>query len=173
MFTWQPPHMHGDASHSCQSQNSKPPRHQLCFTPLAAWTADLPKQLMITCVSKSASPITEATYRQFGDAHHSLPHMGKLTLNHITKITQMVDLWNLNAFLKKAKTLQLNGVHLPFWRNWLFTNPSIFLLPEILHACHKFFFDHVLLWCKELVSSELDTQYKCHHKCIGLCNGDS
>jgi len=35
-----------------------PHGHQhLCFTPLAAWTADLPEQLMIACVSKSASPV--------------------------------------------------------------------------------------------------------------------
>ena len=140
----------------------------LCFTPLVAWTADLPEQLMIACVSKSASPVTEATHKQFGDAHCSPPCTGELTLNCITELIQKVDPWNLVAFLKKARTLYLNGVHLPFWRKYLFANPSIFLLPEILHARHKFFFDHILPWCKELLGTELDARYKCHHKRVGV-----
>jgi len=141
---------------------------QLCFTPLVAWTTDLPEQLMIACVSKSASPITEATHKQFGDAHCSPPRTGELTLNCIAELIQKVDPWNLAAFLKKVRTLYLNGVHLPFWRKYLFANPSIFLLPEILHACHKFFFDHILPWCKELLGTELDARYKCHHKRVGV-----
>ncbi|KIM60591.1 hypothetical protein SCLCIDRAFT_94466, partial [Scleroderma citrinum Foug A] len=34
------------------------PRGHLCycFTPLVAWTADLPEQLMIACVTKNVSP---------------------------------------------------------------------------------------------------------------------
>ncbi|KIM66385.1 hypothetical protein SCLCIDRAFT_110592 [Scleroderma citrinum Foug A] len=102
---------------------------QLCFTPLAAWTADLPEHLVM---------LTAA------------------------------DLWNLATFLKKARALQLSGVHLPFWRKHLFVNLSIFLLPEILHACHRFFFDHILPWCKILLGDELDAWYKCHHKCVGV-----
>jgi len=78
--------------------------------------------------------------------------MGKFTLNCIAELIQKADPWNLAAFLKKARALQLNGVHLPFWRKYLFANPSIFLLPEILHACH-----HILPWCKELLGNELDT----------------
>ncbi|KIM70177.1 hypothetical protein SCLCIDRAFT_101630, partial [Scleroderma citrinum Foug A] len=104
---------------------------RLCFMPLAAWTTDLPEQLMISCISKSTSP-------------------------------------NLATFLKKVRALQLSGVHLPFWRKHLFVNLSIFLLPEILHACHKFFFDHILLWCKILLGDELDARYKCHHKRVGV-----
>ena len=141
---------------------------RLCFMLLAAWTTDLPEQLMISCISKSTSPVTEATHKQFGDAHRSLPRTGELTLNCITKLIQKADLWNLATFLKKARALQLSGVHLPFWRKHLFVNPSIFLLPEILHACHKFFFDHILLWCKILLSDELDAQYKYHHKRVGV-----
>ncbi|KAI6151216.1 hypothetical protein BKA82DRAFT_4329081 [Pisolithus tinctorius] len=75
---------------------------------------------------------------------------------------------NLNSFQRQAKMLQLNGVCLPFWRNWPFSNPSTFLLPEILHTCHKFFFDHVLPWCKVLLGDELDVQFKCHHKHIAV-----
>ena len=141
---------------------------RLCFTPLVAWTADLPEQLMIACVSKNASPVTEATYKQFGDAHRSSPRTGELTLERIDTLRETADPWQLKSFLSKARAKYLSGVHLPFWRNWRFANPSIFLLPEILHACLKFFFDHVLPWCKELLGDELDARYKCHHKRVGV-----
>ena len=138
-----------------------------CFTLLMAWTADLPEQQMLACVSKSASPVTEATHKQFGDAHRHLPRAGKLTLERISQALEKADPWNLPHFLKFAKALYLSGIHFPFWRNWQFVDPSIFLLPEILHACHKFFFDHILPWCKELLGAELDAWFKCHHKRTG------
>ncbi|KAG2359553.1 hypothetical protein BDR07DRAFT_1452327 [Suillus spraguei] len=73
-----------------------------------------------------------------------------------------IDPWNLDRFQKKAKELFLLGIHLLFWF-------FIFLVPEILHPLHKFFFNHLLQWCKELVGSdELDACYKSHHKCIGV-----
>ena len=110
-----------------------------CFTPLAAWTADLPEQLTITCVAKNASPVTEATHKQFGDANRHLSQTGELTLERINNIAQVVNPWNLIRFQKQAKAIQLSGTHLPCWRNWLYTEPSIFLVPKVLHYCHKSF----------------------------------
>ncbi|KAI6139499.1 hypothetical protein BKA82DRAFT_3988476 [Pisolithus tinctorius] len=138
-----------------------------CFMPLVAWTTDLPEQLMITCVSKSASPVTEATHKQFGDSHSHSSRTGNLTLQHIEQVARGTHPWNnLSRFQREAKTIQLSSVHLPFWRNWPFVDPSIFLLPEILHTCHKFFFDHVLSWCRELLEDDLNARFKCHHKCV-------
>lgn len=139
-----------------------------CFTPLAAWTADLPEQLMLSCLSKSASPVTEATQKQFGDAQPYPPRTGELTLKRIDEVNKKTGPWDLSRYQKLAKALQLNGVDLPFFRNWRFANPSTFLLPEVLHTCHKFFFDHVLPWCKKLLGAELDARFKCHHKRTGV-----
>ncbi|KAG1822264.1 hypothetical protein EV424DRAFT_1472203 [Suillus variegatus] len=59
----------------------------------------------------------------------------------------------------------LSGVHQPFWRNWQYADPSHFLVGEILHTCHKFFFDHPFKWCKEAVGKdELDFHFGSHHK---------
>ncbi|KAG1845377.1 hypothetical protein C8R48DRAFT_617186 [Suillus tomentosus] len=86
-----------------------------CFTPLAAYTADLPEQ---------------------------------------------------QAIASKARSL--SGVHQPFWRNWRFADPARFLAGEVLHTCHKFFFDHPFKWSKELVGKdELDARFKSHHKRVG------
>ncbi|KAG1888130.1 hypothetical protein F4604DRAFT_1916049 [Suillus subluteus] len=139
-----------------------------CFTPLISHIADLPEQLMIACVSKNSSPITTATQKEFGDA---IPHPlrnGVDMYELICKLCDRVDPWDLYNFLKEAKKLHLSGVHLPFWRDWRRSNPAKFLTPEILHALHKFFFDHVLKWVKEAMGHELNLQFWSQHKCVGV-----
>ncbi|KAG2339690.1 hypothetical protein BDR05DRAFT_977659 [Suillus weaverae] len=79
-----------------------------------------------------------------------------------------VDPWDLIAFVREAKKLHLSGVHLPYWRNWRHSNPARFLMPKILHALHKFFFDHVLKWIKQIMGHELDVWFKSHHKCTSV-----
>ena len=137
-----------------------------CFMPLATWTGDLPEQLMIACVAKNASPVMEVTHKLFGDASCHPSRTGEHILECIDNIAHMVDPWNLVRFQKQAKAIQLSSIYLLCWRNWLHAEPSIFLIPEILHFCHKLFFDHVLKWCKEVVGEELDARFKCHHKRI-------
>ncbi|KIK97443.1 hypothetical protein PAXRUDRAFT_136264, partial [Paxillus rubicundulus Ve08.2h10] len=110
-----------------------------CFTPLVGYLADLPEQLMIACIAQSTSPLA-----------------------------QHVDPWKVREFQGGAKAINLSGVHLPFWRDWRFGNPVYFLTPEILHTLHKFFFDHILKWCKEgLGQDELDSRYTSQHRRVG------
>ncbi|KAG2030385.1 hypothetical protein BDR03DRAFT_936678 [Suillus americanus] len=79
-----------------------------------------------------------------------------------------IDPWKVQEFQEAAKVLYLSRVRLPFWLNWCFTDPAIFLSLEILHTCHKFFFDHILKWCKEVVgANELDACCCLQHKCTG------
>ncbi|KAG1808279.1 uncharacterized protein BJ212DRAFT_1449128 [Suillus subaureus] len=112
------------------------------FTPLVAYTADLPEQQLIACISKNASPLC-----------------------------QHVDPWKVQHFQEEAKVLLLSSVQLPFWRDWRFSDPALFLAPDVLHTLHKFFFDHVVKWCKEAVgANELDTCFRSQHKHIGMCH---
>ncbi|KAG1908813.1 uncharacterized protein F5891DRAFT_1206313 [Suillus fuscotomentosus] len=62
---------------------------------------------------------------------------------------------------KVAKAIYLSRVHMPFWRDWKYACPSVFLAAEILHTCHKFFFDHPLNW------HELNARFAIQHKRVG------
>ncbi|KIJ06479.1 hypothetical protein PAXINDRAFT_20331 [Paxillus involutus ATCC 200175] len=140
-----------------------------CYTPLVAYIADLPEQQLVACVSKNASPVTLAVLSQFGDPDICAPRTREHTLQQIAEVCHQVDPWDIVRFQKAAKSVKLLGVHHPFWRDWKFAEPSLFLTGEILHTCHKFFFDHVLKWCKEVTGKEvLDTRFKLQHKRIGI-----
>ncbi|KAG1759913.1 hypothetical protein EDD22DRAFT_781898, partial [Suillus occidentalis] len=82
--------------------------------------------------------------------------------------TVMVDPWDLDKFQKAAKAVHLSGVHMPFWRDWAFACPSVFLTAKVLHTCIKFFADHPLNWIKEAVGKpELDAHFMVQHKRVG------
>ncbi|KAH8996029.1 hypothetical protein EDB92DRAFT_1967415 [Lactarius akahatsu] len=139
------------------------------FLLLAAWIADLPEQHLISAVANSTSPHSLAITNQFGDAHCHSPHHGLVTIKLIQDLTSPVDPWKLGAFQDKVKELSLNGVHLPFWRDWYLANPFHFLMLEILHTCHKFFFDHPLQWCINAVGAfELDSRFQSLHPHVGF-----
>ncbi|KAG1828797.1 hypothetical protein EV424DRAFT_1470990 [Suillus variegatus] len=78
-----------------------------------------------------------------------------------------IDPWKVQEFQEAAKVSHLSEVQLPFWHDWRFADPAIFLAPELLHTCHKFFFNHILKWYKEVVGAdELDTHFRSQHKHI-------
>ncbi|KIK32479.1 hypothetical protein CY34DRAFT_27215 [Suillus luteus UH-Slu-Lm8-n1] len=91
-----------------------------CFTPLAAYIVDTPEACMLACVRGKTSPFTLASYLQFGDNF---------------------------SFFAACTEFRLNGVFTPFWKNWRFGDPAIFLTPEALHHWHKQFYDHDVQWC--------------------------
>ncbi|KAG1718445.1 hypothetical protein EDB19DRAFT_1931191 [Suillus lakei] len=106
------------------------------FTPLVAHVCDLPEATMIAAVAKNASPLTMATQEDFGDGMLYPP------------------------FQKAAKALNLSGVHMPYWHDWIYAYPSVFLTGEILHTCSKFFTNHLLKWVKEAVGAyKLDSHF--------------
>ncbi|KAG1886268.1 hypothetical protein F4604DRAFT_1917999 [Suillus subluteus] len=82
-----------------------------------------------------------------------------------------IDPWDLDKFQKAAKALNLSGVHMPYWCDWIYACPSVFLRGEILHTCFKFFTDHPLKWVKESVGAyELDTCFIIQHNQVGTCH---
>ncbi|KAG2365902.1 hypothetical protein BDR07DRAFT_1480793 [Suillus spraguei] len=69
------------------------PSGHLCymFTPLITYTANLPEQQIIACVSKNASPITLATQSQFGNGMLYPPCHGDITIQALHELCQCVD----------------------------------------------------------------------------------
>jgi len=51
----------------------------------------------------------------------------------------ITDPWKVQEFQELAKQYFFSSIQQPYWCNWRCADPSIFLIPEILHACHKFF----------------------------------
>ncbi|KAI5993922.1 hypothetical protein EDD15DRAFT_2166857 [Pisolithus albus] len=141
---------------------------QFCFTPLIAWTANLLEQQLIS-VTQNASPVTLATLEKVGDLTHQPPCTKHHTLDLIHTISGDTEPWLLDHYQKLAKVNHLLGVHLPFFQNWKNSHPFCFLVPKVLHFLHKFFWNHILQWCKEVIGTDkLDAHYKVHHKCVSV-----
>ncbi|KDQ57872.1 hypothetical protein JAAARDRAFT_57695 [Jaapia argillacea MUCL 33604] len=106
---------------------------------------------------------------KFGDPFRHEPRTGSTTLAQIDAIATQVDPWDLASYFKEAKTRRLNGVHLPFWRDWNLSDPSLFLTPEPLHQWHKFFWDHEVKWCRHVLGdAEMDFRFSVLHPHSGF-----
>ncbi|KAG2344597.1 hypothetical protein BDR05DRAFT_998986 [Suillus weaverae] len=126
-----------------------------CYMLLAAYIIDTPEACMLACVHGKTSPFMMASYLEFGDnfCHPKWTH--HITLDQLAKI--QVDPNDLKGYFDACAIYCLNGVHVPFWQDWPFACPSVFLTPKALHHWHKQFFDHNLQWCIEVVGAqELD-----------------
>ena len=132
-----------------------------CFTPLAAYIADTPEAAMLSGVCRKTSHLTLATYKEFGDPHQHTPRIGSDTLTKLQTLATSIDpTADIKAYVHAAKKLRLNGVHLPFWRDWPLADPSIFFPPEPLHHWHKQFWDHDVKWCIHVLGEhEIDFRF--------------
>ena len=135
---------------------------RFCFTALASYIVDTPEAAMIACVAGKTSHLTMADYRTFGDPTRQEPRTACTTLAQLATLAAAHNPLNLPAYLTAAKAIRLNGVHLPFWRDWclesitqtLPSNPSQFLTPEPLHHWHKQFWDHDVKWAIRAVGAD-------------------
>ena len=83
--------------------------------------------------------------------------MHETTLAQLLVAKSKTDPVDVEAFFCEAQHFRLNGVHEPFWRNYLLTCPSSFLTPEFLHYLHRKFWDHDAKWCINVVgAAEID-----------------
>lgn len=132
------------------------------FTPLASCIVDTPEACLIACVRGKTSPLTLADYTEFGDAFRHQARTKAITLNQIESIN--VDPNDLIAFFDACGEYRLNGVDLPFWRDWPLSDPVRFLTPEVLHTFFRFSYDHDLSWCVRAVGpAEIDFRFSILH----------
>jgi hypothetical protein len=131
-----------------------------CFTPLAAYIVDTPESALLAGVAGKTSSVTMAMYKHFGDNFRHEPRTASRTLAQLQAIEAKVEPWDLESYVKEAKSQRLCGVHRPFWADWSMSDPSVFLTPEPLHHWHKAFWDHDAKWCINAVGSgEIDFRF--------------
>ncbi|KAI5986054.1 hypothetical protein EDC04DRAFT_2873618 [Pisolithus marmoratus] len=124
-----------------------------CFTPLVTYIADTPEQSLLACTNPKASPVSTAMCKEFRDPFPHPSCTAGRTLDDIEWACCQADPDDFEDFLKVAKCYYLNGIHKPFWRDWPLSNPSRFLMLEVLHHFHHLFWDHDLQWCSVVLGS--------------------
>ena len=138
-----------------------------CFTPLAAYIADTPEACMLACVRGKTSPVTMATYKEFGDAFRHEQRTRSTTLARLAHI--LCDPNDVERYFAQCEPSRLSGVSEPFFRDWPLSDPANFLTPEGLHHWHGEFWDHNVQWCKNaLGAQELDFRYSVLQPIVGL-----
>ena len=154
---------------------------RFCFTALASYIVDTPEAAMIAGVAGKTSHLTMADYRKFGDPVRQEPQTASTTIAQLIALASQFDPFELSSYIPAAKAIRLNGVHLPFWRDWylqsppgsppriLTAEPSQFLTPEPLHHWHKQFWDHDVKWSIRVLSAdELDFRFSTLQPTVGF-----
>jgi len=154
---------------------------RFCFTALASYMVDTPEATMLASVMGKTSHLTMADYRKFGDPVRQEPRTASTTLAQLAALATNIDPLDLPAYIPAAKAVRLNGVHLPFWRDWflqtppgvptrmLMADPCRFLTPEPLHHWHKQFWDHDVKWSIRAVGAdELDFRFSTLQPTVGF-----
>ncbi|KAG2128731.1 hypothetical protein DEU56DRAFT_700535, partial [Suillus clintonianus] len=135
--------------------NSRP-----CYTGLASYITDTPEAMMLSTVGGKTLPLTMAMFKQFGDPFRHEPHTKSTTLAQLKVVHTRADPLDLEALFHEAQKFWLNGVAMPFWRDWILAEPLHFLTPEMLHHIHRQFYDHDARWLINAVGeSEIDFHF--------------
>ena len=128
-----------------------------CFTPLASYICNTLEAAMLAAVGRKTSPLTMVMFKQFGDPFRHELRMRETTLAQLSVAKSKANPVDVEAFFREAQHFRLNGVHEPFWRNYLLACPSSFLTPEFLHYLHRKFWDRDAKWCINVVgAAEID-----------------
>lgn len=145
------------------------------FTPITAYIVNTPEAAVLAGVGGKTSHFTLASHSHFGDHFRHPTRLATLTLSQIEHLSKTIDPWDLKLYAKESREqFRLNGVYLPFWRDWALPDgtigePSQFLTPEPLHHWHKQFWDHDAKWCIRAVgSAEIDRRFSLLQPCVGF-----
>lgn len=140
---------------------------QYCFTPLVSYIVDTPEACILACVRFNTSPVTTATYKDFGDLDHHQPRTAATTLSQLASIE--CDIGDVVEYFAACKQFQLSGVSHPFYQDWPLVQPSEFITSESLHEWHHEFWDHNVRWCTQaLGAAELDFRFSIVPHITGL-----
>ncbi|KAG2123438.1 hypothetical protein DEU56DRAFT_745404 [Suillus clintonianus] len=119
----------------------------------------LEDRLIHQCLDVVLEPLKQAT-------QHGIMLSDPMGNNHycftplLAVVRARADPDDIVTFFREAQKFRLNGVDLPFWRDWALSEPSHFFTPELLHHIHKQFWDHDAKWLISAVGdSEIDFRF--------------
>jgi hypothetical protein len=140
-----------------------------CYSPLAAYLADIPEARILAGVKSSVSHVTVATWGELGDPRRRRSRIGRDTLETIERISQIAHPWNdIGRFIDLCREEGLSGVESPFWRDWNFADPAYFLTPDGLHQWHAEWKAYSWAFgCAALTRREVDRRYAAFQPIIG------
>ncbi|PVF91462.1 hypothetical protein CPB86DRAFT_687103, partial [Serendipita vermifera] len=122
-----------------------------CFPRLAAYIADYPEQILVNVTATNNSPTSIAGYEDLDNPTPLPLRTREWILQHIDRITALVDPQDIESYTAVAKGYGLNGVHRPFWVDLPGYEPENIMMPDILHGCLRFWRDHPLKWIQRIV----------------------
>jgi Plavaka transposase len=139
-----------------------------CFLRVAAYLGDYPEQAMINVAAANNSPVTIAGHKDLGNSKPSPRRTREYILEHIARVTSMVDQSDIGAYIDQAKAFGLNAVNRPFWAELPGYEPDLVMAPDILHGLHRFWRDHPLRWVRNLMGvAQLDARLKALQPVVG------
>lgn len=144
-------------------------RSRLCMPVLMAWIGDLEEQLLISCAGSFSCAVCQVMHETLDSMCCGEPRSADWIMHQLRTVRVSIgsppapsaaDTWNFSEKVKDLK-LGLSGTtEHPCWEG-LPLGPERFLKGDILHGIHKFFWDHPIVWLKELIGeAELDVRFK-------------
>ena len=79
---------------------------------------------MLAGVGGKTSPITMATYKEFGDDFRHEPRTSSITLAQLETVASKADPSDIETYFHEAQKFRLNGVHKLFFRDFPLSCPS-------------------------------------------------
>lgn len=138
---------------------------------IMAYIADLEEQWMVAALGKNQCPHCHAGTKDLGSKTTRPTRTSNEILADIEKVFKArgynTDPW---SFFLEGKKYGLCGVAHPFWKGLPFGFDICQALgPEILHSCHKFFFDHPFKWnINTIGEKELDLRMIAQPNQVGV-----
>lgn len=134
---------------------------RMCYTILSMYQVDLPEATRLAGVTSRRSPVTIAKSTQLGDAFRHRRRWFRRTKSTIEELSLQYDpVAEMKKFSKAAAKRGLTGVVDLFWDGWKHCEPSVALTFDLLHSGHKYWKDHLFVWCAKAVgNSEIDKRY--------------
>lgn len=137
-----------------------------CFTTLSMYMVDLPEATKLAGVTQNCSPVSVAVQKEFGASTPADRRWFRITKDKLEAVKSVCSSEeNFFRFVKLCRKNNLTGVEELIWDGWDHSEPPVALSYDLLHSGHKFFFDHILEWCKKAMpcSAEIDNRFKALH----------